>query len=136
MSSPAKRLLAYSFFVFVINAYICHELFIRSYIPAMGSVEGSFISISRYAMENSGDLGWCPLWFNGMPWHNIYQPGLHVSVAAIAKAFQLEPALVYHCLTALFYCLGPVTLFWAAYVLSAEMEASLVVGVLYSLFSP
>jgi hypothetical protein len=44
--------------LFVLNLYFCRELFYTAYIPAMSSVEGSFISISRYAMDNLHELQW------------------------------------------------------------------------------
>ena len=102
----------------------------------MGSIEGAYISISRYAMENPGDLTWFPLWYGGIPYQNSYPPLLHLLVAAFAGVTGLSAALAYHAITALMYCLGPVTLFWMSYRLSGARAASFGAALLYSLFSP
>ena len=102
----------------------------------MGSIEGAYISISRYALENPGGLSWFPLWYGGIPYQNSYPPLLHLLVAAFAGVTGLSAALAYHAITALMYCLGPVTLFWMSYRLSGARAASFVASLLYSLFSP
>ena len=128
---------ASAFILFGVNAFLCRELFSTTYVScAMSSVEGSFISMSRYAMDNAHDLRWFPLWFGGMPWLNVYQPGLPISVALIAKSLHETPALIYHFLMALFYCLGPVTVFWMCFGITRRCLVSLFVGSIYSLFSP
>src|SRR5581483_6248624 len=101
-----------------------------------GSIEGSFIAISRYTIDHFGDLSWWPMWFGGMPYHNVYGPVLHNLVALVAVVLKISPALAFHKTLALLYCLGPVTLFWMA----ARMSGSLVCGfwsaALYSVLSP
>ncbi len=119
-----------------VNWFVCRELFTVEFLRHMGSIEGAFISISRYTMENWPDLSWWPLWFAGMPYTNTYQPGLHLTVAAVAEVLELSPALAYHAVTAGFYCLGPVTLFWMAYRLSGRRAYSFSAALLYSLLSP
>ena len=42
--------------LFALNLYICHELFSIEYLRHMGSIEGAFIGISRYAMHHWRDL--------------------------------------------------------------------------------
>ena len=102
----------------------------------MGSIEGAYISISRYALENPEGLTWFPLWYGGIPYQNSYPPLLHLLVAAFAGVTGLSAALAYHAITALMYCLGPVTLFWMSYRLSGARAASFGAALLYSLFSP
>ncbi|MBI1791541.1 MAG: hypothetical protein HYR60_28765 [Acidobacteria bacterium] len=102
----------------------------------MWSIEGSFIAISRYAAQNFGDWWWWPLWFCGMPYQNVYGPLLHHLVAAVAAAARISPALAFHAVSALFYCLGPVTLFWMAWRLSGSRACGYWAGLLYSLISP
>ena len=122
--------------LFALNAILCHELFTIEYTQHMGSIEGAYISISRYAMENPGDLTWFPLWYGGIPYQNSYPPLLHLLVAAFAGVAGVSAALAYHAVTAVMYCLGPVTLFWMSYRLSGARAASFVASLLYSLFSP
>ena len=109
----------------------------RSSTPSIwGSIEGAYISISRYALENPGGLSWFPLWYGGIPYQNSYPPLLHLLVAAFAWVTGFSVALSYHTITALMYCLGPVTLFWMSWRLSGSRSASLGAALLYSLFSP
>ena len=117
-----------------VNWFVCRELFTVEFLRHMGSIEGAFIAISRYTMENWPDLSWWPLWFAGMPYTNTYQPGLHLTVAAVAEVLKLSPALAYHAVTAGFYCLGPVTLFWMAYRLSGRRAYSFSAALLYQDF--
>ena len=119
-----------------LNAYIVRELFTAEYIAQMGSIEATHIAMARYAMRNWRDLTWFPLWYGGIPYQNTYLPLLHSIVAAVAKLFGVSPAHSYHAVTAAFYCLGPVTLFWLAWRLTGSRGYSFAAGLAYSLFSP
>ena len=136
MNKPSLRTWACVLSPFALNAYLCHELFTVEYTQHMGSIEGAYISISRYALDSPGGLSWFPLWYGGIPYENSYPPLLHLLVAAFAWATGLSVALAYHTVTALMYCLGPVTLFWMSYRLSGARVASFAASLLYSLFSP
>jgi uncharacterized membrane protein len=70
-----------------------------------------------------------------MPFHNVYQPGLHVTVAAAATFFHLTPQHAYHLITALMYSLGPVTLFWFCWKVTGKPAYAFAVGLVYSLIS-
>lgn len=118
------------------NAYVCRELFTAEFLQQMGSTAGSFIAISRWATEHWGDLSWYPLWFTGMPFFQIYQPGLHLTVASVATVFQLTPQHAYHLVNALIYCLEPVTLFWLCYRVTGWRGYAFATGLAYSLISP
>ncbi len=122
--------------LFGLNAFICANLFSTEYIEQMGSIEAAFISLARYISQNWGDLTWFPLWYGGIPYQNAYPPLLHLIVAAFSTVTHASPALSYHAVTAAFYCFGPVTLFWLAWRLSGAFRASLIAGLVYSLFSP
>jgi hypothetical protein len=116
--------------------FICAKLFSTEYLNQLGSIEGSFIAISRYTVDHFGDLKWWPLWFCGMPYHDVYGPVLHNLVALVAVVLKISPALAFHKTVALFYCLGPVTLLWMVYRLSGSLACGLWSGLLYSLISP
>ena len=47
--------------LFAINWFVAGKLASIEYLDAMQSIEGAYIAISRYAMENWGDLAWFPL---------------------------------------------------------------------------
>jgi hypothetical protein len=122
--------------LFATNLYICRELFHVEYLRHMGSIEGAYIGIARYAMAHWRDLSWFPLWYGGIPYQNTYPPLLHWSVALVASVRGFSPAHAYHWTTALLYCLGPVTLFALVRRLSGSRWAGFTAGLLYSVLSP
>jgi hypothetical protein len=121
--------------VFGVNLYISRGLFALEFGQRMEAIESSYMSISRWAIDHWNDLSWFPLWFTGTPFHQVYQPGLHLTVAALARAAGWTPQHSYHFLTALAYCLGPVALFGLAYHGTRRRGYALLAGLLYSLAS-
>ena len=93
-------------FLLLLNAFLTRRLFVTEYLDQMGSIEGAYIGLSRYWIENWRDLSWFPLWYGGIPFQNTYPPLLHAVVALVAAASRLSPALAYHVVTALSYSLG------------------------------
>ncbi|MFN0103023.1 MAG: hypothetical protein ACKV2U_13145 [Bryobacteraceae bacterium] len=122
--------------LFAVNVFVAGSLFRVEYIAQMGSVEGSFIALARYIRDNWRDLDWFPLWFSGMPFANTYAPLLHTLTALTAGLTDWSPGLAYHFVTALCYCLGPVTLYLLAVHLTGRRGASLGGALAYSLLSP
>jgi hypothetical protein len=122
--------------LFAVNAVVCTHLWTAEYVDQMGSIEGSFIAISRFVMRHWGDLQWFPDWYSGMPLVRVYQPGLHVTVAAVASICRFTPQHAYHLVTALAYSLGPVSLFWMCDRLTGRRGFALAASLVYSLFSP
>ncbi len=122
--------------LFAVNTYICQALFRARFIDQMGSTAGAFIAISRWIMAHWHDLSWYPQWFTGMPFFNIYQPGLHMVVAGVAQFFQLTPERAYFLVIALVYCLQPITLFWLCYRATNSRGCALAAGLAFSLISP
>ncbi len=133
---PAWRTVLLGSAIALLNLWIVHELLTIEFTDHMFSIEGSFIGLARYIGENWGDLTWFPLWYGGVPFQNLYPPLLHVTVAGIAKVFGIAPGLAYHATTAVFYSLGPVTLFLFALELSRSRAYSFAAGLAYSLLSP
>ncbi len=121
---------------FALNVWICWRLFTSEYIDQMGSIEGTHIALGRWIAGNWWDLSWFPLWYGGIPWHNTYSPLHPVLVAGVSSLTGISPALAYHALTALFYALGPVTLFWLALRLTRSTAPAFLAGLVYSLVSP
>ncbi len=119
-----------------LNLVVCGKLFGVEYLNQLGSIEGSFIAISRYAIDHFPNLKWWPLWFTGMPYHSVYGPALPHLVALLAVVLKISPALAFHKTVALFYCLGPVTFFWMATRLSSSIAVGFWSGLLYSVISP
>ncbi len=121
--------------LFLLNVYVCRELFGIEYLHHMGSIEGASIGISRYATEHWRDLTWFPLWYDGMPYQNTYPPLLHLGVALAGWLRGFSPAHAHHWVTALAYCLGPVTLYALALRLSGSRWAAFAAGAIYSAVS-
>src|SRR5262249_8547374 len=98
-----------------------------------------FIGLSRYMIDHPRDFlspGWFPLWYTGVPAQNTYPPLLHATVALSAATASVSPANAYHFVTALLYCLGPVTLFAFVLRLSGSRWAAFWAGAFYSVLSP
>jgi hypothetical protein len=128
--------LAAALALFAINWFIAGKLASIEYLDAMQSIEGAYIAISRYAMQNWGDLSWFPLWYTGVPYQNTYPPLLHLVVTGCAWLTGWTPALSYHAVNATVYCLAPVTLFWLGTRWSGSRVCGFGAGLLYSLISP
>src|SRR5690348_7396984 len=106
---------AYAAVIFAVNAYVCKNLFALEFSQRMESIEGSYMSIARWITANWSDLTWFPLWFNGMPMQNLYQPGFHFTVAGFATLLGWTPQHAYHFLAAITYSAGAVTFFGLCY---------------------
>jgi hypothetical protein len=122
--------------LFLFNAYITPLLFRTAYANEMGSIDAAFIGLARYASQHWNDMGWFPLWYGGVPYADSYPPLLHWVCGLVVTLAGVSPGLAYHFVTAMIYCLGPVTLFWMAWRLSGKRECALVAGMGYSLISP
>src|SRR5258707_11211713 len=119
-----------------INITVSRKLWLARFTNQLGSVEGTYISISRYALHHWGDLQWFPLWFCGMPFLQVYQPGFHLTIAALAGFLHITPERSFHVFTAALYCLGPISLYALCYRATGRRDSALFAGLLYSLFSP
>lgn len=102
----------------------------------MGSIEGAFIGLARYIRDHSPHLSWMPLWYGGIPFPDSYPPLLHVTVAGVSALAHISAGLAYHLVTAIFYSLAPVALYWALTRMGATRSGAFVAAVGYSLFSP
>jgi hypothetical protein len=134
--TPARAAIACAAGLFLLNAALIRELFRIEFLDQMGSIEGAYIGISRYMMENWRDLSWFPLWYGGIPFQNAYPPLLHAVVALAAGAGGGSAAWAHHAVTGVFYCLGAVAVFWLAYSLSGHWPRAVLTGLLYSALSP
>ena len=121
--------------LFILNLLLVRKLLGIEYLDQMGSIEGAYIAIARWASQNWRDLSWFPLWYGGIPYQNTYPPLLHLIVAAVSGLFKLSPAHAHHAVTAVFFSLGPVTLFWLALRLGGSRLSAFAAGWFYSLVS-
>ena len=149
-----RFVMAGSVVLFALNAFLSHELFSLVFLDKMGSIEAAYISLARYMVDHPFEWSWFPLWYGGIPFQNTYPPLLHLLVAGwtwltggltsgtttviTGEVIDLPraAALAYHQVTAIFYCLGPVTLFWASTGISKRIWVSFGAALGYSLVSP
>src|SRR5689334_1061988 len=134
-SSDRRYAIACAGALFLLNVSIVHELFRVEYPPFMGSIGGAYIALARQLAAH-WDLSWWPLWYAGVPYQNTYPPVLHWITALTTRFAHVSPAHSYNFVTALVYCLGPVTLFWMTLRLSCAVRTSFAGSLIYSLFSP
>jgi len=128
--------LALAAVLFLVNALVAGRLWRIGFLDQMGSSEGPVLAIIRHILKHWGDLLWFPAWLSGMPFVQVYNPGLHATVALVAAVTSLPPERAYHWVAALLYALGPVTLYWLCYRLTLSRVHAFLTGLLYSLFSP
>jgi hypothetical protein len=122
--------------LFALNVYLCHELFHREFTIHMDSIESSYMGISQWATNHWGDLRWFPLWHADMPFLQVYQPGFHLTVAALASLADWTVQHSFHFVSATVLALSPVTLFVLCYRVTKWAEHSFFAGLVYSVISP
>lgn len=121
--------------LFLLNAYLCRELFVVEFLTNLDTNEGAFTSIARFYREHPFER-WFPWFDGGMPIENAYQPLLPALTAVTSLLTGLSAPRSLHLLLAVLYCLGPVTLFWFAWDWSKSIRLALGAGLSYSLLSP
>jgi hypothetical protein len=132
----SRQTLGWAAALFLLNAFICRELFFTEYTIHLGSIEAAYIGISRYAIDHPFQWDWFPLWYGGIPYNNTYPPLLHLLVALVAWLAGISPALSHHAVTAALYCLSPVTIYLLALVFSRRHVPGVLAALFYSLSSP
>jgi hypothetical protein len=111
------------------------KLFGVEYSAYTGSVEGTFIAISRIMAKYPGQWGWWPFWNCGMPFETSYLPFSHWLVAGFVLLTGIAAPHAFHIVTAAIYASSALALFWMALVLSRKPVASFVAALGYSCFS-
>lgn len=133
----ASRIALLSVFLLVVNVAVAWRLFKAGFLIHMGSAEGFYVALARYISAHWDVIwGWWPLWYAGMPFQNTYQPVLHLLSALLATGAPLQPVRAFHIVVAVFYVLGPVTLFWMVTAISGSLASGFLSALLYSLWSP
>ncbi|MBI3666500.1 MAG: hypothetical protein HY236_09820 [Acidobacteria bacterium] len=123
--------------LFLFNAALVGPLFVTERASDKGSIEGAFIGLARFFSHHPNPFGWHPYWYGGAPAQYTYTPGLHyINALAMRLLGGLKPGQVYHAVTAVFYCLGAVTMAYMVYFFTRERWWALGAGMLYSLWSP
>ena len=136
MPTSPKLALVCALLLVCVNLAIVAPLFGVEYLAHNGSIEGTFIAITRVMAEHPGAWRWWPFWAGGMPFENTYLPLTNWIAAAVTLLTGLSPARAFHVVAAGVYALGPLMLFWMASALSRKLGTSFFVALAYSCFSP
>lgn len=126
----------YPLFILLVNLLIVAREFSVDYSAYLDSNEGSFIAIARSVASHPGDLLWWPLWDLGLPLQSTYIPGLHILVGAFSRLTGQSAGLSYHQVCAVFFALGPVAMYFMAWIMTDLPGTSWFAALAYSLVSP
>ncbi len=134
---PAEllRVAIYAAIIVSVNVYICRELF-RVEIPSMASMHGFWMALARLGGASWFRAGWWPYWDGGIPFEFTYAPLLPGLMAAWHGLSGISLALTFGRITALAYCLAPLTLFVCAWLMTRAPAPSFAAAMAYSLTSP
>jgi hypothetical protein len=106
-------------------------------LPFRGSVEGGYVSMSRFLSQHPNPWGWNPLPYCGLPVQFMYVPLLpYLSALGIRLLPHVPPDLVFRTIVSLAACLGPVTLFFFALHFTRSRRWALAAALVYSFLSP
>jgi hypothetical protein len=131
-----KKRLLQGLALFALNALFCFPLFRTRYLDDFQSNEGYWIAIARFLTGHWPHVAWLP-WFDaGKPLEAAYLPLVETLTALGAWLTHASPALAFHVLAALAYCLAPVSLFAFAAWVSGRTAGAFSAALLWSLFSP
>ncbi len=117
------------------NLAVAAKLFTVGISAYTGSIEGTFIALSRYMARYPGQWNWWPLWGAGMPFETAYLPFSNWMVAAFSLVSGVDAARSFHIVTAAVYALGPPALFWMAWKISGRLAPSFFAGLAYTCLS-
>jgi hypothetical protein len=123
------------FLLFAVNIFVVAKLFAVRYLVYNGSVEGTFIALSRIMAKYPGQWSWWPFWSCGTPFETSYLPFSHWMVAAFILLTHGRPAHAFHEVIAAVYAGSALSVFWMALALSRKLAASFIAALGYSCFS-
>lgn len=126
---------AYALILFWINAYVCRDLLTHP-LSFMNSMHGFWIALAKRAGSSWFYPSWWPYWDCGIPFEFTYAPLVPGLTAAWAALRGIPHALSFQYITAISYCLGPVTLYLMAWLLTRAPGYSFIAGLAYSLTAP
>jgi hypothetical protein len=135
-ASPRGLRLLAALFLFALNLAISWRLLFVHHLPWFNSIEPYFFALAEHVKAHWPHPGWYPCWYAGMPFEYTYAPLLLHSTAAASFIARCSVPHAFHICVALFYSLGPVTLYLLVLEFSRKLDAAIFAGVCYSLWSP
>ena len=135
-ASPSGLRLPGALFLFALNLAISWRLLFVHHLPWFNSIEPYFFALAEHIRAHWPHTGWYPCWYAGMPFEYTYAPLLLHATAAASFIARCSVPHAFHILVALFYALGPVTLYLLVLESSRKLDIALFAGLCYSLWSP
>ncbi len=126
---------AYAVVLLALNFYICRDL-LWTPLTFTNSMHGFWMAIAERAQGSWLHPSWWPFWDCGIPFEFTYAPLLPASMAGLSHVLGIAPDRAFQIITAVVYCLGPVTLFLAAFLFTRSATGSFLAALIYSLTSP
>jgi hypothetical protein len=126
---------AYCVILLWINVYVCRSLFTVQMAP-MNSMHGFWAAIAQRADGGWFRADWWPYWDGGIPFEFTYSPLAPALTAMASAAFHISNILAVQYVSALAYCLVPLTLFLMAWLMTRSAGYSFLAGLFYSLTAP
>lgn len=123
-------------FLAILNVFVAWRLFFTEYTTFFGAVDGSFMAMARVMASSGARPEWWPLWNGGMPFEYAYFPFTSVLAAVLSVLTGTSAARSFHFVSGFAYVLGPVSLFFLAYILSGRLSKAFFAGLLYTVVSP
>src|SRR5258708_1098652 len=122
--------------VLLANVLIVRKLFSVEYSAYFESNECPFIAIARQVASHPWDLQWFSQWECGLPFQNTYLPLLQYVVGWFSRVTGRSAALSFHQVSAAFYCIGPVLLYYISLTMTGKRGTSFLVSSAFSVLSP
>ena len=125
---------AYALAIVWLNAYVCREFFVNE-TAWMNSMHGFWIALAERAGDSWFHESWWPYWDGGIPFEHLCAscPALTALWAALRG---IPHALAFNVITGAVYCLGPLTLFVMAWLMTRLPGYSFATALFYSFTSP
>jgi hypothetical protein len=124
----------YAVLLLWLNAYVCREMFVR-YTPHMNSMQGFWIAMARHAGAGWFRSEWWRFWDCGAPIEFVYAPLVPALSVWVAAARGVPHDVAFQAVSGSVYCLGPVTMFVMAWLLTRAPGHAFAAAVFYSLTS-
>jgi len=110
-------------------------MFVR-YTPHMNSMQGFWIAMARLGGGGWFRSEWWPYWDCGSPLEFVYAPLVPAMSAWTAAVRGIPHDAAFETVSGFVYCLGPVTLFAMAWLLTRAPGHAFAAAVFYSLTAP
>jgi hypothetical protein len=125
---------AYAGILLWVNLYLCRDLFTAS-TAFTNSMQGFWAALGHLG-DGWLHSTWWPYWDCGIPFEFTYAPLVPALTRVIAAWRGVPHLMALESVTAIFYCLAPVTLFLMCWRLTRAADYSFAAALSYSLLSP